>query len=74
MGWRAPWCAATPVDLETWLRLGHDDHGEPGQPFNMTALAVRTSARLRPLEASLTRTAEGYSGLVVLVLPSGGRR
>ena len=42
----APWCAATPVDLEEWLRLGQIDHGEPGQPFNMTALAVRTSARL----------------------------
>jgi starch phosphorylase len=42
----APWCEATPVALETWLRLGSNGHGEPDPPFNMTALAVRTSARL----------------------------
>ena len=33
---------------------------------------VRTAARARPLEASLTRTAQGYSGTVVLALPGGG--
>jgi starch phosphorylase len=29
-----------------WLALGSNDHGEPNQPFNMTALAIRTSSRI----------------------------
>ncbi len=33
---------------------------------------VRTAARARPLEASLTRGTQGYSGTVVLALPGGG--
>ncbi len=34
------------VPPERWLALGNNDHGEPNQPFNMTALALRTSARV----------------------------
>ena len=33
---------------------------------------VRTAARARPREASLTRGTQGYSGTVVLALPGGG--
>jgi general secretion pathway protein M len=33
---------------------------------------VRGAARARPVEASLTRGAQGYSGSVVLALPGGG--
>ncbi len=42
----APWCAKAGLPLESWIALGHNDHGEPSQPFNMTALAVRTSSRI----------------------------
>jgi len=42
----APWCEECGLDVERWLALGNADHGESGQPFNMTALAVRTSSRL----------------------------
>jgi starch phosphorylase len=40
------WCSSLDLPLERWLGLGNEDHGEAGQPFNMTALAVRTSARI----------------------------
>jgi len=30
------------VDTDRLLRLGHADHGEPNQPFNLTALGLRT--------------------------------
>lgn len=40
------WWAALGVPAERWTQLGNNDHGEPGQPFNLTALAVRTSARI----------------------------
>ncbi len=39
----APWADALDVDVETVLSLGNSDHGEPGQPLNLTALAMRTS-------------------------------
>lgn len=42
----APWCAEIGLDLDAWMRLGEEDHGAAGQPFNMTALAVRTSCRI----------------------------
>lgn len=35
---------------------------------------ARASARARPLEATLARGAQGYSGTVVVVLPTGGAR
>ncbi len=41
----APWCEQAGVPLERWLGLANEDHGAPDQPFNMTALALRTSAR-----------------------------
>lgn len=34
--------------------------------------AARSSARARPLEANLTRGPQGYSGSIVVALPSGG--
>jgi glycogen phosphorylase len=40
------WCAQAGLPLESWLALGNEDHGQPGQPFNLTALAIRTSARI----------------------------
>lgn len=40
------WWDELGVAGERWTALGNSDHGEPGQPFNMTALAVRTSARI----------------------------
>jgi len=39
-------CVEDGVDLERWLALGNNDHGQPDQPFNMTALALRTSSRV----------------------------
>ncbi len=37
--------AAPPgVDADWLMDLGRADHGEPGQPFNLTAFALRTSA------------------------------
>jgi len=42
----APWCEQAGVPVERWMSLGNQDHGEAGQPFNLTALAIRTSARL----------------------------
>lgn len=33
---------------------------------------ARSAARARPLEANLTRGAQGYSGSIVVALPSGG--
>lgn len=33
---------------------------------------VRTSARVRPIEATLTRSPQGFSGSLVIVLPSAG--
>jgi len=41
----APWCAAAGIELARWLALGNEDHGQPDQPFNLTALALRTSCR-----------------------------
>lgn len=37
------WCAELGWPLDDVLALGNNDHGEPNQPFNMTALAIRTS-------------------------------
>jgi starch phosphorylase len=39
-----PWSRSLGVPVERLLELGNADHGEPGQPFNLTALALRTSA------------------------------
>jgi glycogen phosphorylase len=39
-----PWCEALGEPVERLLALGNADHGEPGQPFNLTALALRTSS------------------------------
>jgi starch phosphorylase len=47
----AAWCATAGVPLERWLSLAANDHGEPDQPFNMTALAIRTSARINGVSA-----------------------
>jgi starch phosphorylase len=41
-----PRCAELGIDPEQWLGLGNNDHGEPNQPLNMTALAIRTSSRI----------------------------
>jgi starch phosphorylase len=41
-----PWSEGTGVPLDRWLALGRNGHGEAQPPFNMTALAVRTSSRL----------------------------
>ena len=40
------WWDALGVPVERWTALGNNDHGEPNQPFNMTALAIRSSARV----------------------------
>ncbi|MGE4190845.1 MAG: alpha-glucan family phosphorylase [Thermoanaerobaculia bacterium] len=42
----APRCTEAGIDLERFLALGNNDHGQPNQPFNMTALAIRTSSRI----------------------------
>ncbi len=42
----APWCEEAGVPLESWLAAGNNDHGELNQPFNLTALAIRTSSRI----------------------------
>ncbi|MEO7794206.1 MAG: alpha-glucan family phosphorylase, partial [Thermoanaerobaculia bacterium] len=41
-----PLCAEIGIEPEQWLGLGNNDHGEPNQPLNMTALAIRTSSRI----------------------------
>jgi starch phosphorylase len=41
-----PRCAELGIDPQKWLGLGNNDHGEPNQPLNMTALAIRTSSRI----------------------------
>ncbi len=40
------WWNGLGVPVERWTGLGNNNHGEPNQAFNMTALAVRTSARV----------------------------
>ena len=39
-------CTEIGVDVERFLALGNNDHGQPNQPFNLTALAIRTSSRV----------------------------
>ena len=46
-----PLCAESGIDPEQWLGLGNNDHGESNQPFNMTALAIRTSSRINGVSA-----------------------
>ncbi len=46
-----PRCAELGIAPEQWLALGSNDHGEPNQPFNMTALAIRTSSRINGVSA-----------------------
>ena len=41
-----PLCEEIGIEPEQWLGLGNNDHGEPNQPLNMTALAIRTSSRI----------------------------
>jgi starch phosphorylase len=41
-----PWWRSHGVEPERWAPLGNNDHGEPNQPFNLTAFAIRTSARV----------------------------
>ena len=38
-----PWAGLLGTDTERLLAIGHGDHGEPGQAFNLTAFALRTS-------------------------------
>ncbi len=38
------WAESLKVDTDKILRLGEADHGEPDQPLNLTALALKTSA------------------------------
>ncbi|HLF56470.1 MAG TPA: alpha-glucan family phosphorylase, partial [Thermoanaerobaculia bacterium] len=40
------WCGECGIDAQRWLALGNADHGESNQPFNLTALALRSSARI----------------------------
>jgi starch phosphorylase len=46
LAWRycETWAKELGVDTGTVLALGAADHGEPDQPLNLTALALRTSA------------------------------
>ncbi len=39
----APWAERLGEPVERLLELGHADHGEPSQPFNLTAMGLRTS-------------------------------
>lgn len=61
-----PLMAGTGVDPQRWLGLGFADHGEPNQPFNLTALALRTSQRVNGVSRL---NAEVASGLWVHLLP-----
>jgi starch phosphorylase len=40
----AAWTSRLSVSLDRLIALGHADHGESDQPFNLTAMALRTSA------------------------------
>jgi starch phosphorylase len=53
----APWCERRGVPLDRWLALGNADHGEPSQPFNLTALAIRSSRRLNGVSRLNAETA-----------------
>lgn len=39
-----PWAGPLQTSVERLLALGNPDHGEPGQPFNLTAFALRSSS------------------------------
>ncbi len=52
-----PRCAELGIDPERWLGLGNNDHGEPNQPLNMTALAIRTSSRVNGVSEVNARVA-----------------
>jgi len=41
-----PWLAKSELAAEPIFALGNNDHGEKDQPFNLTALALRTSSRV----------------------------
>jgi starch phosphorylase len=70
----SPWCATRGVPLEPWLGLGNADHGEPNQPFNLTALAVRTSRRLNGVSRLNSEVAgKMWSHLVGEALPAEER-
>jgi starch phosphorylase len=67
-------CSALDLPLERWLGLGHQDHGEPGQGFNMTALAVRTSARINGVsKINAEVAAKMWSHLLPDTLPEAER-
>jgi starch phosphorylase len=38
------WASTFGVDIENLLAIGQADHGEPNQPLNLTAFALRTSS------------------------------
>ena len=70
----ASWCERRGVPLERWLALGNSDHGEPDQPFNLTALAIRTSRRLNGVSRlNAEVAARMWNHLVTDALPAEER-
>ena len=47
-------------------------NGASGKQLREWLAEARSAARTRPLEANLTRGPQGYSGSIVVALPSGG--
>jgi general secretion pathway protein M len=46
--------------------------GATGEELRRWLAEVRSGARVRPIEAALTRAAQGYNGTLVVNLPAGG--
>ena len=70
----APRCAEIGIEVERFLALGNNDHGQPNQPFNMTALAIRTSARINGVSRLNAEVAASmWSHLVPLAGPEAER-
>jgi len=46
--------------------------GATGEELRSWLAEVRSGARVRPIEAALTRAAQGYNGTLVVNLPAGG--
>jgi starch phosphorylase len=67
-------CAEAGIDLDRFLALGNNDHGQPNQPFNMTALALRTSSRANGVsKINAEVAARMWSHLVPLDAPEPER-
>jgi starch phosphorylase len=70
----APRCLELGLETERFLALGNNDHGQPEQPFNLTALALRTSSRVNGVsKLNAEVAAKMWAHLVPPTLPEPER-